>query len=225
MHREPIGVQIRDLLSAAESITQNLSVLSAPMKDGIEPNPARTELRNIVRETEQYFGSERILRQYSVDRRLFGAEALRAARIAAEREKIKDLEALRKKEEALRRKEEEWKEEELRRERDRLREKGRPTLQLPTYVKVHKDHLDVETLMYYQMPYERDRVGLHFRLAQILVLTSPIARSGLLHNNAGDDRGRDEHSVRTYEATSRARACPRWTRISFSPTVGRIYFR
>jgi hypothetical protein len=34
----------------------------------------------------------------------------------------------------------------------------------PTYVKVHRDHLSIETLVYYDLPYEVDRVG-HNRLA------------------------------------------------------------
>jgi hypothetical protein len=43
----------------------------------------------------------------------------------------------------------------------------------PIYVKVHKEHLAVDTLIYYDIPYELDRVGI-FSLLEVMAVINVV---------------------------------------------------
>lgn len=68
----------------------------------------------------------------------------------------------------------------------------------PTYVKVHKEHLAVDTLVYYDIPYEIDRVGLQSAAPHVSNANLCLVRPELHHHPARNGQQRDRNSLRTH---------------------------
>lgn len=148
----PISTEIQQLLSSIDTQMQTLSLLSEPLQYSATKNIFRETVGGIVAASERYCGSKDALKRYSVDEKLFGSEAIRAAQdleakmeLDARMEKIKFAESSTKPYLGRGRKTE-------------RQEKfiGDLSPHIPTYVKVKREYVSSETLKYYDIPWEVD---------------------------------------------------------------------
>ena len=143
-----MGSRIQDNLVSVNSKLRELTLLSRPFQYSIRPNTMRHAVASIVTDGHKYFGNTDALEQYPVDESLFGSEALKAAR-EMEKGQVKGID--RKSLIADRR----------RSAGDarmsRLIERG-PVQQAPILLRTLPEHLDVETLKFFDIEWIEDPV-------------------------------------------------------------------
>lgn len=85
---------------------------------------------------------------------------------------------------------------------------------VPTYAKIHIDYLSVETLRYYDIPYEFDRVSdkrdpSQSKIQILKQLTISPERPLLHHHPARNGQARNQHPLRPHQSSARRQATAR----------------
>jgi hypothetical protein len=142
--KDSVASTIQQHLATIDVRLRNLSLLSEDVQYSALDNPIRDTVAALVFDTEKYFGSELALRHYSIDRTLSGSDALEAARKSARAIELADT-----------------------MKSFQTSEQHRHASNLPCYVKVHQDHVDVGTLVHFDIPWERDQVRFLFSLCHL----------------------------------------------------------
>jgi hypothetical protein len=114
-----------------------------------------TAMKKLVADGEKYFGNENKVKKYAVDPKLFGKAALDAAERSANIIAIQEgVEKTKVSEDPPSR----------RRKAENEKQEASPSPYVnpnaPVWIKVHQDHVAVETLKYFGLPWEYDKVSL-----------------------------------------------------------------